>query len=88
MVRSSGPAAKELPPFLIACETISAEKRDTELSSGDSLWSFRLTIRADGSLVLETVEVNCSAKAVAISVAVKAIAISSAFNNLFIIFLV
>ena len=32
MVRSSGPEAKELPLLLIACETISGEKRDTELS--------------------------------------------------------
>ena len=29
MVRSSGPAARQLPLFIIACETISKEKRDT-----------------------------------------------------------
>ena len=39
--RSSGPAARELPLFLIACETISGEKRNTELSSGHSLRSVR-----------------------------------------------
>ena len=67
MVRPSGPAVLELPLFLIACETISGEKRGAELSRGHSLRSFRLTIRVDGSLVWETAEVNCSAKAVAIS---------------------
>ena len=65
MVRSSGPAARELPLFLIACETISGEKQDIELSSGRSLWSFfLLTIRVDGSLVWETEEVNCIAKTI------------------------
>ena len=44
MVRSSGPAAREFPLYFIACETISRNKRDTELSSGHFLWSFRLTI--------------------------------------------
>ena len=66
MVIASGPASRELPLFLIACESISGEKRDIKLSSGHSLRNFRLTIRADGSLVWETAEVNCSAKSVAI----------------------
>ena len=67
MVRSFGPVARELPLFLIACKTMSGEMRDTQLSSGHSLWSFRLRIRADGSLVWETTEVNRLTKAVAIS---------------------
>ena len=46
---------------------ISGQKRDTDLSSGHSLWNFRLIIRADGSLVWETAKVNCLAKYVAIS---------------------
>ena len=45
-MRLSGPAAREFPLFLIACETIPGEKQDTELSSRHSLWSFRMTIRA------------------------------------------
>ena len=67
MARSSEPAARELPSFLIACEIISGEKRDNELPSGHSLWSFRLIIRADGSLVWDTAQVICLAKTVAIS---------------------
>ena len=55
----------ELPLFLIACATISGEKRGFELSSGHSLRSF-LTIQADGSLEWETGEVNCLEKAVAV----------------------
>ena len=66
-MRSSGPAARELSLFIIACETISGEKRDTVLSSGHSLRSFHLTIRVDESLVWETAEVNCLAEVVAIS---------------------
>ena len=53
MVRSSGPVAVELPLFLIACKTISGEKRGVELSRRHSLRSFRLTS-----------EGNCLAKAV------------------------
>ena len=34
MVRSSGPAKREMPLFLITCETISGERRATVLSSG------------------------------------------------------
>ena len=67
MVRSSGPAAGELPLFFIACKTISGEKRDTELSRGHALWMFCLTIRADESLISETADVNCLAKAVTFS---------------------
>ena len=67
MVRSSKPAARELPLLLIFSETISRKKRGTELSSGHSLWSFNLTIWVDGSLVWETAEVNCLAKSIAIS---------------------
>jgi len=37
MVRSSGPAARELLLFFIACKTIPREERDTELSSGHTL---------------------------------------------------
>ena len=40
MIRPSGQATVELLLFSIACETISEEKRDTELSSGHSLKSF------------------------------------------------
>ena len=59
---------KRIAAVFIECETISGrEKLDTELSSGHSLGSFRLTIRADESLVWDTAKVNCSAKAVAIS---------------------
>ena len=67
MTSSSGPAVRELPPFLKACETISVEKRKTDSSSRHSLWSFRLTIRADGSLEWGIGEVNCLAEAVVIS---------------------
>ena len=69
MLRSSGPVARGLPLFLIACETISGEKRYTELLSEYSLWSFRLTNRADAGHVTRMTdsEVNCLAKAVAIS---------------------
>ena len=67
MVSSSGPTVRELLLFLIACKTKSGEKRDTELSNGHSLWSLRLTIRADRSPVWETAEVNYLANAVAIS---------------------
>ena len=66
MERSYGPAARKLSMFLIACETISGEKRGTELSSRQSLRSFHLTIRVDGSLVWDRAEVNCLGKAVAI----------------------
>ena len=66
MVRPSAPMAKELPLVLIACETI-CEKRGAGLSSGQSLRSFRLAIRADGPLEWDTAEVKCLAKAVAIS---------------------
>ena len=66
MVRPSGSAARELLLFLIAYETISGEKRDTGLSSGHSLRSLRLAIRADGSLEWGTGKVNSLAKAVAI----------------------
>ena len=45
MVRSSGRAAGEVWLFLITYKTISGEKRGTELSSGHSFKSFRLTIR-------------------------------------------
>ena len=43
---------------------IRRESVHPELSGGHSLWSFRLTIRVDGSLTWETAEVNCLAKAV------------------------
>ena len=36
MVRPPGPATRELPLYLIACETISGEKQNTELSNGHS----------------------------------------------------
>ena len=42
-------------------------KRGVELSSGDSSMSSRLSILVDVSLVWGTIEVNCLAKAVAIS---------------------
>ena len=67
MVRSSGPALLGLPLFLIACSTISGEKRGVKLSSGHSLRSSRLTIRFDRSLGWGIIEVNCLVKAVAIS---------------------
>ena len=67
MMRSSGLAARKLSLFLIAFETISGKKRDTELSSGYSLRSSRLPIGADGSLAWETAEVNYYAKAVVFS---------------------
>ena len=38
MVIPSGPSARELPLFLIACETISGEKRNIEPSSGHFLF--------------------------------------------------
>ena len=63
--RSSGPAVRELPLFLIASNIISGEKRDTEISNGHSLRSFHLTILANGSLVWKTAKVNCLAKALA-----------------------
>ena len=66
-MRLSGPAAREFPLFLKACEIISGEKPDTELSNGHCFRSRRLTIWANGSLEWGTVEVNCLAKAVAIS---------------------
>ena len=56
MVMPSGLAAKELLLFLIANGTISGEQRYTELSSGHSLRSLRLTI---WSLEWEIGEVNC-----------------------------
>ena len=62
MVRSSGPVARKMPLFLIACGTIPGEALDNKLSSGHSLWSFSLTIRADGSLVWETSEVKLLSK--------------------------
>ena len=49
------------------CETISGEKRDNELSTGHSLRSFRLTIRAGVSLEWWTGEMNCLSKAVVTS---------------------
>ena len=58
MVRSSGLAATELPLFLIDCETISGDERDTEISSGHSSRSFHLTIRADGLLEYDKVKMN------------------------------
>ena len=67
MVRLFGPAEREFPLLLICCQTISAEKRDTELSSEHSLWSFSLAIRVDMSLEWGDVEVNCLANAVTIS---------------------
>ena len=67
MVRPSGPALLELPNSLIAWATTSVVKRCVELSSGHSFRSIRLTIRVAGSLVWATIEVNCLAKAVAIS---------------------
>ena len=63
MLRPSGPTARELTLFLIACETIPGERQDTELTSGHSLSSFRLAIQADGRWN----GVNCLAKAVVIS---------------------
>ena len=66
-MRLSGPAERESPLFLKACEIISGEKPDAELSNGHSFSSRRLTIRANGSLKWGTGEVNCLAKAVAIS---------------------
>ena len=66
-MRSSGIAARELLLFLIACGTISGEKRDTELSSEHFLWNFHLTIRVGRMPVWETSEMNCLAKAVVIS---------------------
>ena len=40
MVRSSGPSCKRIAAvFIISCQTTSREKRDTEFSSGHSLWS-------------------------------------------------
>ena len=53
--------------FLMTCETITGDKRNTELSSGQSLRTFRLTIRLDGSHDWGTGEVNYLAKAVVIS---------------------
>ena len=53
MLRLPGPAVLEFPLFLIACKTISGEKRGVELSRRHSLRSFRLTS-----------EGNCLAKAV------------------------
>ena len=47
-----------------ACEKISEEKWDIELSIGHSLRSLRLTVWADGPLVYGTGEANCLAKAV------------------------
>ena len=67
MLRSTGPVARESPPFLIAFETVSGEKGGTKLSNGQSLRRFSLTIRLDGALVWETAAVNRLAKAVAIS---------------------
>ena len=67
MVRPSGPALLELPLSLIACATISGVNRGVDIPRRHSLRSFRLTIRVDGSLVWGTIEVNCLAKAVAIS---------------------
>ena len=67
-MRPSSPAVREFPLFRTTRETISGEKGDTELSSGHSLKNLRLTIQADGSLVWETGELNCLAKASAISV--------------------
>ena len=63
MVKSSRPAERQLPLFLITSGTISGEKWDTKLSSGHSIRSFRLKIRVNGSLVWE---VNCLIKSVAI----------------------
>ena len=63
MVRPSGLPARELSLCLIACETISGEKRNTEISIGHSLSSFNLT-RVAG---MGAGELNCLVKAVAIS---------------------
>ena len=67
MVRPSGPAVLKLPLFLIACETISGEKRNAELFSRYYLRSFHLRIRVDGLLVWGTIVVNNLTKAVFIS---------------------
>ena len=49
------------------CCNIIILKRDTELSSGHFLGSFRMTVRTDGALEWGTGEVNCLTKAVVIS---------------------
>ena len=54
MVRPCGPAAREFPLFLIACETISGEKREFPLDNLD-VWVAEMQ---GGE--------NCLAKAVAI----------------------
>ena len=63
----SGPAARELPLLRMARATISVVKGEEFLSSGHFLRRCRLTRRALGSVLWETMEVNCLLNAVAMS---------------------
>ena len=67
IVRPSGPTARELPPCRMALETACVVKGEAVLSSGRLFLRFRLTRRAFGSEVCETIDVNCLLKAVAMS---------------------
>ena len=67
IVRPSGPAARELPLFRKALETMSVVKGVREVSSGCSLLRRRLTPRARGSDEWGEIEVNCLLKAEAIA---------------------
>ena len=67
IVRPSGPAARELPLFRRALDTMSGVKGEREVSSGCALLRRRLTPRARGSDEWREIEVNCLLKAVAIA---------------------
>ena len=66
-VRSSGLVVREMSLFLIACETMTGEKRVTELPSEQSLRILPLTVRTNGSLEWGTGETNCLEKTEPIS---------------------
>ena len=67
IVSPSGPAARELPLFRRALDTMSGVKGEKEVSSGCALLRRRLTPRARGSVEWREIEVNCLLKAVAIA---------------------
>ena len=66
-MRPSGPAARELPLFRKALDTMSGVKGAREVSSGCALLRRRLTPRARGSDEWGEIEENCLLKAVAIA---------------------
>ena len=67
IVRPSGPAARNLPLFRKALDTMSVVKEEREVSNGCALLRRRLTPRARGSDEWGEIEVNCLLKAVAIA---------------------